>query len=105
MPPGWVRFGSRAGANFVYLKAPPPTLLPGGASDTDPNRPKKEGQVLLPVDIMDPLAVWLASDQSDGANGCRFVGKLWNPDLPPSEAANGAREEPIFADQVEPQLS
>lgn len=81
------------------------SLLPGGASDTDPNRPKKEGQVLLPVDIMDPLAVWLASDQSDGANGCRFVGKLWNPDLPPTEAANGAREEPVFAEQVEPQLS
>jgi 3-oxoacyl-[acyl-carrier protein] reductase len=78
------------------------SLLPGGASDTDPLRPKKEGQVLLPVDIMDPLAVWLASDQSDGANGCRFVGKLWNPDLSPTEAANGAREEPVFADQVAP---
>lgn len=78
------------------------SLLPGGASDTDPNRPRKEGQVLLPVDIMDPLAVWLASDQSDGTNGCRFVGKLWNPDLAPTEAANGAREEPVFAEQVEP---
>lgn len=78
------------------------SLLPGGAADTDPTRPQKEGQVLLPVDIMDPLAVWLASEQSDGANGCRFVGKLWNPDLPPSEAAHGAREEPVFAEQVEP---
>jgi len=78
------------------------SLLPGGASDTDPLRPKKEGQVLLPVDIMDPLAVWLASDQSDGTNGCRFVGKLWNADLTPTDAANGAREEPVFADQVPP---
>lgn len=78
------------------------SLLPGGASDTDPNRPKKEGQVLLPVDIMDPLAVWLASDQSDGTNGCRFVGKLWNPELAPTDAANGAREEPVFAEQVGP---
>lgn len=78
------------------------SLLPGGASDTDPLRPKKEGQVLLPVDIMDPLAVWLASDQSDGTNGCRFVGKLWDPDLSPAEAAMGAREEPVFAEQVEP---
>ena len=78
------------------------SLLPGGASDTDPNRPKKEGQVLLPVDIMDPLAVWLASEQSDGTNGCRFVGKLWDPALPPTEAANGAREEPVFAEQVAP---
>lgn len=81
------------------------SLLPGGASDTDPNRPKKEDRVLLPVDIMDPLAVWLASEQSDSANGCRFVGKLWNPDLPPSEAARCAREEPVFAEQVEPQAS
>jgi len=78
------------------------SLLPGGASDTDPLRPKKEGQNLLPVDIMDPLAVWLASDQSDGTNGSRFVGKLWNPDLSPTEAANGAREEPVFAEQVAP---
>ncbi len=78
------------------------SLLPGGASDTDPLRPKKEGQVLLPVDIMDPLAIWLASDQSDGTNGCRFVGKLWNPDLAPTDAANGAREEPVFAEQVSP---
>jgi len=81
------------------------SLLPGGASDTDPLRPKKEGQVLLPVDIMDPLAVWLASDQSDGTNGCRFVGKLWNADLTPTDAANGAREEPVFADQVQPRHS
>ena len=77
------------------------SLLPGGASDTDPLRPKKEGQELLPVDIMDPLAVWLASDQSDGANGCRFVGKLWNSDLELTAAASGAREEPVFAEQVE----
>jgi 3-oxoacyl-[acyl-carrier protein] reductase len=78
------------------------SLLPGGASDTDPLRPKKEGQVLLPVDIMDPLAIWLSSDQSDGTNGCRFVGKLWNPDLAPTDAAHGAREEPVFAEQVSP---
>ncbi|MEE8333016.1 MAG: SDR family oxidoreductase [Alphaproteobacteria bacterium] len=76
------------------------TLLPGGSSDTDPNRPKKEGQVLLPVDIMDPLAVWLAGTGSDGKTGQRFVGKLWDPDLPPGQAADGAREEPTFAEQV-----
>ena len=78
------------------------SLLPGGASDTDPLRPKTEGQVLLPVDIMDPLAIWLASDQSDGTNGARFVSKLWDPDLAPTDAANGAREEPVFAEQVAP---
>lgn len=78
------------------------TLLPGGAADTDPTRPKKEGQVLLPVDIMDPLAVWLAGADSDGSTGGRFVGKLWDPALPPDHAADGAREEPTFAEQVPP---
>jgi 3-oxoacyl-[acyl-carrier protein] reductase len=78
------------------------SLLPGGASDTDPLRPKNPAQVLLPVDIMDPLAIWLASDQSDGTNGCRFVGKLWDPEIAPTDAANGAREEPVFAEQVSP---
>ena len=77
-------------------------LLPGGASDTDPLRPKKEGQVLLPVDIMDPLAVWLAASNSDGHTGCRFVGKKWDPALPPDQAADGAREEPTFMEQVPP---
>jgi len=77
-------------------------LLPGGASDTDPNRPKREGQVLLPVDIMDPLAVWLAAPNSDGHTGCRFVGKKWDPALPPDRAADAAREEPTFMEQVPP---
>jgi NAD(P)-dependent dehydrogenase (short-subunit alcohol dehydrogenase family) len=76
------------------------TLLPGAAVDADPLREKKEGQVLLPVDIMDPLAVWLASAGSDGATARRYVGKLWNPELPPDEAADGAREEPTFIEQL-----
>ncbi len=76
-------------------------LLPGGAADTDPLRERKEGQVLLPVDIMDPLAVWLASGLSDGATARRYVGKLWNPDLAPGDAADGSREEPTFIEQLE----
>jgi NAD(P)-dependent dehydrogenase (short-subunit alcohol dehydrogenase family) len=79
-------------------------LLPGGSADADPNRPKDPNKQLLPVDIMDPLAVWLASGQSDGTNGCRFVGKLWNPNIGPDEAAEGAREEPVFIEQQEPTL-
>jgi len=75
------------------------TLLPGGAADSDPDRPKKPGQVLLPVDIMNPLVIWLASERSDGVTGCRFVGKKWDPGLPPHEAAWGAREEPVFINQ------
>ena len=74
-------------------------LLPGGSADADPNRPKDPSKVLLPVDIMDPLAVWLVSDRSDAANGCRFVGKLWDPNIHPDAAADGAREEPVFMEQ------
>ena len=75
------------------------SLLPGGSADADPNRPKSPDKILLPVDVMDPLAVWLASNQSDSANGCRYVGKLWDPDLMPDDAAEGAREEPVFVEQ------
>lgn len=75
------------------------SLLPGGAAASDPDRPKKPGQVLLSVDIMNPLIIWLASERSDGVTGCRFVGTKWNSSLPPDEAANAAREEPVFTDQ------
>lgn len=77
------------------------SLLPGGAADADPTRFDRDTKPLLPVDIMDPLAVWLSSPLSDGTTGCRFVGKLWDPALPPTEAANGSREEPVFAEQPE----
>ena len=75
------------------------SLLPGGACDSDPARVKKPGQALLPVDIMNPLIVWLASLHSDGVTGCRFVGRKWQPDLDPDAAAHGAREEPVFHGQ------
>lgn len=75
------------------------SLLPGGSADTDPNRPKDSSKTLLPVDIMDPLAVWLASERSDSANGCRYVGKLWDPSIHPDAAAEAAREEPVFLEQ------
>jgi len=63
------------------------SLLPGGACDTDPDRVKRPGQTLLPVDIMNPVVVWLASDLSDGKTGGRYVGKLWDGSLPPDQAA------------------
>ncbi len=75
------------------------SLLPGGATDSDPDRPKKPGQMLLPVEIMNPLIIWLASERSDGVTGCRFVGTKWDSSLPSDEAANVAREEPVFINQ------
>lgn len=75
------------------------SLLPGGSTNTDPNRSPQAGQKLLPGDIMNPLLIWLASERSDGVTGCRFVGNKWDPLLPPDEAAQTAREEPVFRDQ------
>ena len=66
------------------------SLLPGGACDTDPNRPPDPKLKLLPVDIMNPAIVWLASKRSDGKTGGRYIGRLWNDKLPPDEAAAGA---------------
>lgn len=77
------------------------SLLPGGACDSDPDRVRSPGQKLLPIDIMNPLIVWLASERSDGVTGRRFVGRLWDPKAPPDEAADGAREEPVFHAQEE----
>lgn len=36
---------------------------------------REDGRKLLPVDIMNPLSIWLASDLSDGKTGGRYVGK------------------------------
>ena len=72
------------------------TLLPGGPCDTDPNRPLDPKLKLLPVDIMDPAIVWLASKRSDGKTGGRYIGRLWNDKLPPDEAAAGAFTQPAL---------
>lgn len=73
------------------------SLIPGGSCDSDPDRPPpKAGRKLLPVDIMNPLVVWLASDLSNGKTSGRYVGKLWDPSLPPNQAAERAREAPVL---------
>jgi 3-oxoacyl-[acyl-carrier protein] reductase len=69
-------------------------LLPGGASDTDllpggPNRRGADGNLLDPAIMRAPI-VWLAG-APDTVNGQRFVARLWNPALPPDEAAAAAR--------------
>jgi len=71
------------------------SLLPGGACDTDPNRPPIPGVELLPVEIMNSAVVWLASKLSDGKTGGRYVGKLWHDALPPAAAAK-AMERPAL---------
>lgn len=68
-------------------------LLPGGACDSDPDREKIEGRTYLPVDIMNPVLVWLCSNRSDGVTGGRFNGSLWDTALD-VDAAGGACREP-----------
>jgi NAD(P)-dependent dehydrogenase (short-subunit alcohol dehydrogenase family) len=69
-------------------------LLPGGACDSDPNRPPQSGRKLLPVDVMNPVLVWLCSSRSDGHTGDRYNGSLWDASLDVDTAALGCREEP-----------
>ena len=69
--------------------------LPGGAADTDllpggTNRRGADGN-LLPAAIMRHGIAWLCADNSDGVSGARFIARLWDPHLPPDEAARGAR--------------
>ena len=45
---------------------------------------------------MNPAIVWLASKLSDGKTGGRYIGRLWNDKLPPSEAAAGAFTPPAL---------
>ncbi len=75
------------------------SLDPGGSADSDPAKLKMPGMTLLPIDIMNPLIVWLASENSDGVTACRFVGKKWDSSLPLDQAAQAAREEPVFQEQ------
>jgi 3-oxoacyl-[acyl-carrier protein] reductase len=42
---------------------------------------------LLKAEIMGPPAAWLASRQSDGVTGRRFVAREWDTALDPSDAA------------------
>lgn len=75
-------------------------LLPGGACDTDHSREPVPGRKLLPVDIMNPVLVWLCSARSDGATGGRYNGSLWDHAADPDAAAAGCREEPSIRGAV-----
>jgi 3-oxoacyl-[acyl-carrier protein] reductase len=84
------------------------SLIPGGAVDTDfvsaPTRQDmaRTGRKILQPDVMIAPILWLASNLSDGVTGARFVGKLWDPDAPPAQAAVAAREAPVL--RIPPEL-
>lgn len=72
--------------------------LPGGASDTDfiPPGPDRKGAdgMLLPATIMRRGIGWLCADDSNGHTAGRYIARLWDPELPPPEAAAAARSAP-----------
>jgi NAD(P)-dependent dehydrogenase (short-subunit alcohol dehydrogenase family) len=67
-------------------------LVPGGPADTaffPPGTPKPP--VLIDPQVMAVPVVWLASPQSDGNSGMRFVARDWDANLPPADAAARVR--------------
>ncbi|MGI9353980.1 MAG: SDR family NAD(P)-dependent oxidoreductase [Rhizobiaceae bacterium] len=67
-------------------------LLPGGAADTDllppsPDKKGADGNLLSPAVMREPI-LWLASDQSNGRTGERYIGRLW-------DSPDAARDAPI----------
>lgn len=78
------------------------SLSPGGAVDTEFVLPvvraqaATTGKKYLAPDIIVPAAIWLASEQSNGITGCRYIGSRWRTDIAPDAAAEAAREPAIF---------
>ncbi|MDX1484448.1 MAG: SDR family oxidoreductase [Alphaproteobacteria bacterium] len=70
-------------------------LGPGGAVNTRFGRGEVRNRGLDPG-VMNKMALWLASDQSDDYNGCRFTGKYWDDSLANAEAAEKCRDAPLF---------
>ncbi len=82
-------------------------LIPGGAADTNllPGNPGDEGRtgadgMLVSPDVMRAPIKWLASTQSDGWNGKRFIGRLWDGSLPADEAAKACSAPAGFGDRT-----
>jgi NAD(P)-dependent dehydrogenase (short-subunit alcohol dehydrogenase family) len=68
-------------------------FLPGGPIDTGiRTAPLVAGKRFYPIAIMRPPTLWLASDQSNGHSGQRFLARLWNEDLPLDERVAAAQE-------------
>ena len=64
-------------------------LVPGGPTNTGfiPESPRFDRTSLVQPGVMVAPICWLASDASNGVTGSRFVGRLWDPNLPAAEAA------------------
>lgn len=67
-------------------------LVPGGPTNTAmiPDNGGFDREALIQPDVMRKPVVWLASDASDGVNGRRFNGYLWDDTLPLEETIEKA---------------
>ena len=59
-------------------------LVPGGTTDTNiiPLDVVSDRESLIRPEVMQAPAVWLASDESRGTNGMRFIAYRWDESLP-----------------------
>jgi NAD(P)-dependent dehydrogenase (short-subunit alcohol dehydrogenase family) len=62
-------------------------VVPGGITNTPFLPPAFRSATILQPEIMAPVVAWLASPDSDGVNGRRFIAKFWDASLSPAEAA------------------
>lgn len=58
------------------------TLNPGGVVATEVHMAKNPGRKWVQPEVMNAPILWLASDESNGIGGRRYVGTKWNPDAP-----------------------
>jgi NAD(P)-dependent dehydrogenase (short-subunit alcohol dehydrogenase family) len=73
-------------------------LVPGGPTDTAFFPPEFPRDGLLKPTLMGPPIRWLASPQSDGVSGFRFIARDWDTSLSPSEAAAKLRAPAAWPD-------
>jgi 3-oxoacyl-[acyl-carrier protein] reductase len=69
-------------------------LVPGGAIDTSRTMvlAAPRGNAFIPISVMRPPALWLASDLSNAHSGDRFIARLWNEELPLAARIAAARD-------------
>jgi NAD(P)-dependent dehydrogenase (short-subunit alcohol dehydrogenase family) len=69
-------------------------LLPGGAVDTaaDVTGVPTPGRTFQPASVMVPPILWLASDESNGHTGERFVASRWDERKPLAQRIEAARD-------------
>ncbi|NBP73847.1 MAG: hypothetical protein EBU57_11995, partial [Alphaproteobacteria bacterium] len=65
----------------------------------DEGRSGADGMLVDPVVMQAPI-VWLASKASDGWNGKRFIGRLWDNSASADDAAKGCSAPAGFGDRT-----